>query len=212
MFEPFLKAYVEKFRLSTVTPTKFRDLFESYMKSANVPHASLVKIDWNAWLTTPGMPPVKPTFDYTLYKGAEQLGKTWLDSSANLSGKELAGWTTDQIVLALNTARKEVAGGKGSVNCAVLDDTYSFSSRQNSEIKFAWLMLCIHSGYKAAQKDIVAFVTSLGRMKFVRPIYKQLFAGDAEFKKLAVETFTKHRKSYHSICQKMVARDLKLSS
>ena len=210
MFEPFLKVYVNKFRLGTVTPTKFRDLFESYMKSANVPHSSLSKIDWNGWLNNPGMPLVKPTFDYSLYKGAEKVGKSWLDSSTKVTGDELNGWTTDQIVLALKTARKAVSKGEGKVECSVLDKAYSFSNTKNAEIKFAWLILCIDSSYKAVVDEIVAFVTSLGRMKFVRPIYKQLFAGDAEFQKLAVDTFTKHRQSYHAICQKMVARDLKL--
>ena len=48
-------------------------------------------------------------------------------------------------------------------------------------------------------------------MKFVRPLYRSLFACGNKGKSLAIETFTKHRLYYHSIAQKMVAKDLGLA-
>jgi hypothetical protein len=46
-------------------------------------------------------------------------------------------------------------------------------------------------------------------MKFVRPLYRALFASEMG-KKVAVATFVKHRDFYHPVCAKMLAKDLEL--
>ena len=45
-------------------------------------------------------------------------------------------------------------------------------------------------------------------MKFVRTLYRELGNGGDALKALAVKTFTEFRTTYHSIAQKMIARDL----
>ena len=45
-------------------------------------------------------------------------------------------------------------------------------------------------------------------MKYVRPLYRTLAASGARGAALARRTFRAHRNGYHSICSKMVARDL----
>lgn len=51
--------------------------------------------------------------------------------------------------------------------------------------------------------------TTQGRMKFTRPLYKELFKSPMA-QTLAVETFTRTAAFYHPICRKMVAADLGL--
>jgi len=46
-------------------------------------------------------------------------------------------------------------------------------------------------------------------MKFVRPLYRELFAWE-EQSAVAVRTFMQHRDGYHPICSKMLSADLKL--
>jgi len=62
---------------------------------------------------------------------------------------------------------------------------------------------------KANDWTIKNFVFKLlgevGRMKFVRPLYRGLMKMDYE---LAVETFEKNKDFYHPICRGMVAKDL----
>ena len=54
---------------------------------------------------------------------------------------------------------------------------------------------------------VVSFVTSAGRMKYVRPLYKSLFKSTIG-RKTALATFSQHKGMYHPICSKMLARDL----
>ncbi len=57
---------------------------------------------------------------------------------------------------------------------------------------------------------IVYFITSQGRMKFVRPLYRALHESEMG-RDLAVDAFLKNKDFYHPICAKMIASDLKLT-
>jgi hypothetical protein len=46
--------------------------------------------------------------------------------------------------------------------------------------------------------------------KFVRPLYRDLFAWEAK-RAVAVEAFEEWRDNYHPVCAKMLAKDLNLS-
>ena len=57
---------------------------------------------------------------------------------------------------------------------------------------------------------VIEFVKEQGRMKFVRPLYRDLY-GWEEKRSIAVETFEGWRENYHPIAAKMLASDLKLT-
>lgn len=50
VFEPFLKSYIQEYKLSTVTPMKFRNSFERYMLENGVAKEIVEKVDWKGWL------------------------------------------------------------------------------------------------------------------------------------------------------------------
>lgn len=54
------------------------------------------------------------------------------------------------------------------------------------------------------------FLGSKGRMKFCRPVYKELVKCDKL--KFARDVFAKHRNFYHVIAKKMIAKDLSLDN
>ena len=48
-------------------------------------------------------------------------------------------------------------------------------------------------------------------MKYVRPIYRDLFAGSESMRAAALETFKTWEENYHPIARKMLEQDLKLA-
>ena len=78
------------------------------------------------------------------------------------------------------------------------------------QVRIKWLQLCIKAEDAAALPDALAFAGEQGRMKYVRPLYAAL-ASSKMGKDAAVEQFVRLRSTYHPICAKMVAGDLKLS-
>lgn len=55
-----------------------------------------------------------------------------------------------------------------------LDGVYGFSSSRNSEVRFRWCSLCLNCECEWILPLTVDFITSQGRMKFVRPLYRAM--------------------------------------
>lgn len=51
---------------------------------------------------------------------------------------------------------------------------------------------------------------SQGRMKFTRPLYRELYALGGDTRATAVNTFKERASFYHPICRTMVAKDLQV--
>jgi leukotriene-A4 hydrolase len=57
----------------------------------------------------------------------------------------------------------------------------------------------------SAYPGVAELLSEVGRMKFVRPLFKSLVKVNRD---LAVATFQKNRDFYHPICRQMVEKDL----
>jgi leukotriene-A4 hydrolase len=92
-----------------------------------------------------------------------------------------------------------------------IDKRYGFSITHNCELTYSWCLLCLKAGDLRKLDLVVRFLSEQGRMKFIRPLYQQLHKGGGVSKQAAQSTFEKHRKQYHAIAAKMIARDLELA-
>lgn len=108
-------------------------------------------------------------------------------------------WSSSQICIFLEFLLSDVESnslqrGLSEELLLKLDEMYNFSSRKNAEIKFRWQCLCLHSDVQWIVPHVVDFISSQGRMKFVRPLYRALrlshSGADA-----AVECFSKFEHS-----------------
>lgn len=89
--------------------------------------------------------------------------------------------------------------------------TYKFHESKNSEIFFRYSKLAIAAGDERILPTVIRFITTQGRMKYVRPLYRALFESECPFTKLtAIEAFEANKDFYHPIAAKMIAKDLEL--
>ena len=206
-FEAFFQAYVAKYASKTLTSEDFRDFFMQHFKG----NAAVKDIDWHTWLYTPGMPPVEPKFDRTLAAEAEHLAEVWY--AVDRKGKavpdtDISDWSSDRKICFLD----HLTGLVGSTPLKVstvhaLHKQYDFGATKNSEILHLYSMLAIAAEDESMIMVILHFVTSQGRMKFTRPLYRALFA--SKWRGVAIDAFMEHQNFYHPICAKMLANDLK---
>ncbi|RMC03207.1 hypothetical protein DUI87_20401 [Hirundo rustica rustica] len=138
----------------------------------------LDKVDWNSWFHAPGMPPVKPTYDMTLSNACVALSQRWIQAPLPLSHVQR------------------------------MQEVYDFNAVNNSEIRFRWLRLCIRSKWEEAIPLALKMATDQGRMKFTRPLFRDLYNFDKS-RDLAVKTFLEHRASMHPVTSMLVGKDLK---
>ena len=209
-FAPFILAYVKEFAFKTLDSNDFKFFFNNYFSSTE----GIDAVDWDAWLRGTGMPPVNNEFDQTLAKAVIELKRRWTEEE-DVSAKDLDGWTAMQTMYFLDLMQSSDAEtckvSKSGEKLKQMDSLYHFTGSGNAEIRFRWQMLCIGANMEEIIPHVVKLLTEQGRMKFTRPLYRALF-GTTMGKEVALSTFLENRSTYHSICAKMVARDLGVGS
>lgn len=89
----------------------------------------------------------------------------------------------------------------------LLATTYGFDNSKNSEIRFRLMRLIIKARLTDRFDEIFVFANSNFRMKFVRPVYKDLGQWDIG-RPLAIENFNKVKDQMMKVCAYTVAKDL----
>lgn len=85
--------------------------------------------------------------------------------------------------------------------------TYSFATSQNVEVSSRYFGVGLAAKDKAVYQPTAELLGKVGRMKFVRPLYRKLNEVD---RALALKTFDKEKDFYHPICRQLLEKDLKV--
>jgi len=203
-FEPYLKSYYKQFAYQSIDSNTFKAHFLEHF--SNVEEVN--KIDWDTWFNKPGMPIYKPTFDESLARVCWDLAEKWQnwEPTADVPFKdEFQNFSPDQ--------KQEFLGTL--LNGAPLDHLklekmaamYSLDSCSNVEVVFRWIRLGIKARWEPSVAKALKLATVQGRMKFVRPLFKDLY-GWEEKRQEAIDTFLAHRGEMMYVCAEMVAKDL----
>ncbi|XP_013388394.1 leukotriene A-4 hydrolase [Lingula anatina] len=209
VFEPFLRKYIENFKNQSITTDDWKKFLYNYFSDKV---DILDAVDWKAWFNTPGMPPVKPKYNLSLLEPCIKLSQRWAKAEdedvEKFTDEEWKNLTSIQIPKFLSLLMNEEPMSLEKIErMAVL---YGLNKVKNSEIRFLWLRLCIKARYLPAVSRALEFVNEQGRMKFVRPIYRDLYGWEA-VRKETVANFLKHRSQMHNIASTMVGKDLHIA-
>ncbi len=81
-----------------------------------------------------------------------------------------------------------------------LDQAFMLTASTNNEIAFSWLRIAIRNDYEPAYDRLEDFLVSIGRNKFLMPLYKDMMAaGKAD---MADRIFQKAMPGYHPLSVK----------
>lgn len=148
-------------------------------------------------------------------QASEDLGNAWLAfdvGKGSVPSTDISKWVTNQTTCFLDFMLVTLESQGKQVKASTtrkMDSLYNFSSSKNSEILHRFSLLSIGAEDKAILPVVLKFITTQGRMKFVRPCYRALYASKMG-RKAAIATFLEHKDFYHAIAQKMVASDMQL--
>ena len=219
-FLEFTKAYIATFKYKTITSEEFRAFFNNHFKGT-AQESKASTFDWDEWLYKPGMPPASydPNFDRSLAEDAEMLASGWLDfdsgkiSDAPGTGEDIASWSTAQRTWCLDvllSAVEDRSKPLGPRTIEAMNAMYGFSEQKNAEVLFRFLMLAVPNAPPGSDilDTAVRFITTQGRMKYVRPLYRTLRDSNSDSQALAISTFLANADFYHPTASKMLASDL----
>lgn len=187
-FDAFLRGYFDHFAFRSITT----DTFLVYIRKQLLEPAK-VTVDMDRWIFRPGLPDdvIVPTSkNFAMVDGQLML---WAKGTP---AKELAAkhWGTFEWMHFL----RHLPAGQTPRQMDDLDATFHFTRSGNSEILAAWLEQCVKNDHEAAYPRLAEFLTTVGRRKFLVPLYTELVA-TKKGRALAMEIYAKARGNYHSV-------------
>ena len=186
-WDAFLRRYMQAFRFQALTTEEWLAFLEKELPGA----AALA--DVAAYLHQPGLPASAPAMR------SERLERVLaLPPSVPLE-REGARLTPLEWRLYLDHMPRPTPAD----TCAALDGRFGLSQSKNAEILSGWLLLALESNYAAVLPRVEAFLGEVGRMKYLKPLYRALLARPAT-RELARRTFVRQQASYHPITRHVV--------
>ena len=188
--EPFtrwLRSYLDTFRFQSITTEDFEAHFERALPGI------LAKVDARRWLDGPGLPDNAPRPRSPRLDAIERLG------GAPPPEATARSWSATEWQLYLESVPRPASAAL----CRALDEQFGLTHSTNYEILVSWLVLALQSGYHAVLPRVEQVLASVGRMKFLRPLYVEL-ARDERTRPLARSLFERLRAGYHPIARQLV--------
>ncbi|MEO6186351.1 MAG: M1 family metallopeptidase, partial [Steroidobacteraceae bacterium] len=201
-WDAYLKDYFDRHAFQPQTSARFlADLREHLIKG----DAALEKsLGLDAWVYQPGLPANAVHVVSAEFAKVDLAAKQWHGRSG--TGPDVSAWTTNERVRFLkNLPRRQTAS-----QLAALVELLNLEKQRNSEVRFAWLRIAIASRYQPAVANLEDFLTSMGRRKFVLPLFTDLMAQGAWGKPIAERIYARARPGYHAITSGSVDKVVKL--
>jgi leukotriene A-4 hydrolase/aminopeptidase len=197
-FDVFLKGYFRKFSFRTITTKKFYEYLKVNLLDKN--EGSAAKIQADKWIFGDGIPANVFKTTSERYNTAITAAKKWTDGTPAASlGIDSKAWKYQQWIYFLRAIPKDLT----QAQMADLDKSFKLTQATNNEILGEWLKVVAHNKYQAAYPAVEAFLLSVGRTKYIRPIYA-ILAQDAETKPMAMRIYQRARHNYHPISARIL--------
>jgi len=194
-WDKFLHDYFSAHAFHSMTTAGFVAELQAKLLAADA--AAAARADVQAWIYGPGLPagiaaPSSPAFQ----KVDAELAR--LAAGTPPAQLATAGWVTQQWQQFLRNLPGPAP--VATERLAALDAAFDFTGSGNAEIAVDWFQRAIAAGYKPAYPAIERFLLSVGRRKFIGPLYASL-AKTPNGLAFAREVYTRARPGYHPLAQ-----------
>ncbi|KAE8151501.1 leukotriene A-4 hydrolase [Aspergillus avenaceus] len=205
-FDQFIPHYFTKFKGKSLDSYEFKATIIDFFQSDPEALKLLNGLDWDAWLYAPGLPP-KPNFDTSLVDVVYELSRKWQslpESTFEPHPSDVQGLTANQIVVFLEQVLLFERPITAELS-RLMGEVYGLAKSENIEVANLYFQVGLRAGDVTVHGPTADLLSRIGRMKFVRPLYRNLQKAN---RSLAVETFEINKEFYHPICRAMVEKDL----
>jgi aminopeptidase N len=187
-FDRLLKSWLAAHRFGAVTTDDWVAHCERELPGL------LAKVGAERWLNQPGLPADAPRPASARLEAVRSRVGT-VPPEADVSGWSAAEWK-----LFLDWTPRTTP----AETLEALDARFGFSQAKNAEVFVSWLTLGLQAGLPGAVAPTLDFLSRVGRMKYLKPLYGELVKRDAT-RAPARACFDANRARYHPIAQQVVA-------
>ena len=204
-FDRYLRGYFDRFAFRSLTTEEFVADLRANLLEGDTGLAERVPLE--EWLERPGIPAGAPRPTSDAFSKVETQAQWWLTGKSSADQIDSASWTTQEWLHFLRRLPVPLETRK----MAELDRAFRLTESGNSEILFQWLLMAIQNGYAEANPRIDEFLNSMGRRKYLKPLYEELVK-TPEGSERALSIYRKARASYHPISVETVDKIVKWKS
>jgi len=191
-FDKFLLSYFERFSFKSITTDEFIAYLDETLLQQYADELDKSRI--NAWIFEAGIPEGAPVPESDAFVKVDNSREQWLAGSSKASDIETKDWTVHQWLYFLNNMPERL----NEQQVAELDAEFSLTKSKNNEIAHSWLMIAVSNQYKPAYERLYNYLTSIGRNKLVKPLYREL-SKTPDGKAFAKKAFDEAKPGYHPL-------------
>ena len=199
-FDAWLRGYFDRHAFQPMTTERFlADIRQHLIRGDAALEQQLMM---ETWIHQPGMPSnwVPPVSD--AFTAVDAAARAFYADGGAASAAPWSGWNTQQRLRFLNWRPEGLAAGADWMTPAQLADlerTLDLANEGNSEITFAWLQIALAHRYQPAVATAERFLTSMGRRKFVLPLFTTLWNEGDWGRPIATRIYAQARPLYHPV-------------
>ncbi|RAK57141.1 M1 family metallopeptidase [Phenylobacterium deserti] len=198
-FDAYLRGYFDRHAFQPQTTAAFLEDIRAKLIRGDAALEAKLKLD--EWAYQPGLPDNAVHLRSALLEAVDQKVAAFVAGTpaGQLGARD---WTTQEWQRFLNNLPRKLTNAQ----LADLDSAFKLSASTNGYVRTAWLELAIANRYEPALPFLEAFLGSVGRGLFLRPLYQGLMRQGDWGRPLARRYFDASRAGYHPTVASSVER------
>lgn len=196
-FDQFVSAYFDTFAFQTVNTDAFLEYLDSNLLKTDTVKRKKLRVD--EWVFSPGLPDNCVKVKSRRLQRVQSSLKAWEDGVLEIDELKTDDWSTHEWLYFLRQLSSDLSVEK----LTELDRKFGFTRSGNSEILAAWFIHTIRADYEPAYAKLEEFLTTVGRRKFLVPLYGALTKTEAG-KERARKIYQIARPNYHSVSRNTI--------
>lgn len=199
-FDPFVRKWFDAHAFTSVDGPEFEAFLERELVSVAEPRPGKQAARPDAWIRGEGVPEGAPRPRSDAFAEVDAAIVELAGGRLRATGLPTKGWTPHQWLHFLRGLPADLPARV----LGELDDAFALTRSGNAEILAQWLEVAVLRGYAPADARLEQFLRTVGRRKFLEPLYTALLT--AGRKADAVRIYGQARAGYHPITQHTLDR------
>jgi len=197
-FDPFIRYYFDKYAFQSISTDQFVKELNSQLLNKYPGIVSLEMV--NQWIDQPGLPESSPNPQSDAFVKVQQYQQAWLNRNLATAALKQVNWTVHEWLYFIEILPANLT----MTQMRELDRQLGFTQSTNAEIQFAWFRYAISQDYVAVEPAVKTFLQSVGRKKFIVPLYQLLADSSTREYEWAKGIYAEARATYHPMAQSSI--------
>jgi leukotriene-A4 hydrolase len=199
-FDPFVRKWFDTHAFTSVDGREFEAFLDRELVRVAEPLPGRRAARPAAWIHAEGVPQGAPQPRSDAFAAVDTAIAELVGGQLRAKALPTADWAPQQWLHFLRGLPAELP----TPTLAELDAAFSLTGSGNAEILAQWLELSVLRGYAPAEERLEQFLRTVGRRKFLEPLYTALLT--AGRRDDAVRIYAEARAGYHPITQHTLDR------